>query len=149
MLKLRQGFTLVEIMIVVGIIVILLVLALPSMLRSRMNANESAAIASCRLVANACQSYYTNSLPHTYPSSFSELATADPPYIDTMFDAINPERHGYIFTYARSDSETFYIRADPYKEGRTGVRYFYVDETGVITNKIGGKAGPEDEPVSG
>ena len=144
-----SGFTLVEIMVVVGVIIVILALALPSMLRSRMNANELAAIAHCRLVANACQSYYVNVLSHTYPAGFEELATSNPPYIDSTFNANRPERQGYVFIYTRRNSESFWLRADPIRRGRTGVRYFYVDETGVVTNRVGGQAGPDDPPVSG
>lgn len=144
-----SGFTLVEIMVVVGVIIVILALALPSMLRSRMNANEVAAISHCRLVANSCQSYYANVSPHTYPSGFEELATANPPYLDDTFNAVSPERQGYIFTYRRVNSDSFYVRANPRSYGRTGVRYFYVDETGIITSNDKVPAGPDDPPVSG
>jgi type IV pilus assembly protein PilA len=148
-LKRKASFTLVEIMVVVGVIVILMTLAIPSMLRSRINTNEAAAVASCRTVADACQSYYANVIPHTYPSGFEELVTLEPPYIDNIFNAVAPERQGYIFTYTIPNSESFIVRAEPISPGRSGVRYFYVDETGLITNRIGGAAGPNDPPVSG
>ncbi|MFC1709897.1 type II secretion system protein [Candidatus Omnitrophota bacterium] len=145
----NHGFTLIEIMVVVGVIVVLMVLAMPSMIRSRLNANESSAITVCRQVSNACQFYYSNVSPHTYPSGFQELANANPQYLDDTFDTVRPEKHGYRFTYTREDSENFSIIGEPASEGRTGVRYFYVDEVGVITNKAGEQAGPNDDPVSG
>lgn len=148
-LKTSHGFTLIEIMVVIGVMVILMALAIPSMLRSRMNANEASAIAICRQVSNACQSYYSNVFPSTYPASFVELATAIPPYLDDTFNADNPERQGYIFTYTRDDSDNFSVIAEPRFEGRTGVRYFFVDELGVVTNKEGEQAGPNDDPVEG
>ena len=149
MLKNKNGFTLVEIMVVVAIIVIIFTLAVPIMLRSRMNANEVAAIGHCRLIANACQSYYTNVQPHTYPASIAVLTTLTPPYLDQSFNAAAPQRQGYIFTYGRTSADSFWVRARPRSVGRTGNRYFYVDETGVIRARTGGPAGPTDPPVSG
>ena len=145
----NSGFTLVEIMVVVGIIMIVLTLALPNMLRSRISANEAAAVANCRLISNACQGYYANVIPHTYPLSLEGLIepTSNPPYIDTTL--ATGTKQGYLFTYAFVNDDSFTLLANPKNVGRTGNRYFYVDETGTITNKEGGKAGPDDNPVSG
>ena len=145
----KLGFTLVEIMVVVGIILIVLTLALPAMLRSRLHANEVAAISHCRLISNACQAFYTHVNPHTYPTSFDDLIapTSDPPYIDTVL--ASGEKQGYEFNYTRVDEDSFTLRANPRTPGRTGSRYFYVDETGVIRNAEGGEAGAGDDPVSG
>ena len=149
MIRKSFGFTLIEIMVVVSVILIVLSLALHNILRSRMIANEASAIAHCRLISNACQSYYVNVIPHTYPSSLGDLITptSDPPYIDTVLAF--GEKQGYQFNYTFVDEENFTLRANPKTEGRTGKRYFFVDETGMICNKEGGEAGPDDDPVSG
>lgn len=47
------GFTLIELMIVVAIISVLVVIAIPSLVRSRMSANETAAIAGCKAISEA------------------------------------------------------------------------------------------------
>lgn len=144
----RDGFTLVEIMIVIAIIVTLAAISIPIFLTSRINANETSAIVSCRTIQSACQSYYMNIIPHTYPSALEDLISpnSDPPYLDTVL-AINKQKQGYRFEYAFNNSESFYVYADPITPGRTGNRYFFVDETGVTRARTGGRAGPADTPV--
>ncbi|MDD5618455.1 MAG: prepilin-type N-terminal cleavage/methylation domain-containing protein [Candidatus Omnitrophica bacterium] len=146
-LRRKSGFTLVEIMIVVGIILIIVTLAMPNMLRSRMNANELAAIAHCRLISNSCQSFYSNTIPHVYPVELKELASPEsgPSYIDVTL--ASGEKQGYDFIY-KSGEDIFSLWANPRTPGRTGVRYFYVDETGIIHHNAEEEAGPEDPAVS-
>lgn len=128
----KRGFTLIEIMIVIAIISTLVVLAIPSMLRSRMNANELSAISSLKTMNNGCQAFYANTIPHTYPSQLTDLISpnSNPPYIDSVL--ASGRKQGYDFTYQFVDSENFTINADPITFGRTGGRHFFIDETGVI-----------------
>lgn len=143
----RRGFTLVEIMIVVAIVSTLAVLAISSMLRSRMNANEMGAIASLRTISNGAQNFYAQASPHTYPSALSDLVApvSDPPYIDSVL--ASGTRQGYTLVYTRTDADHYTCRGNPVTPGRTGNRYFFVDETGRITANMTGPAGPTDPPV--
>lgn len=140
----RTGFTLVEIMIVIAIVSILAALAIVSMLRSRMNANEMGAIASLRTISSGAQNFYAQASPHTYPSALTDLSTpvSNPPYIDSLL--AGGVRQGYTFVYARTDADHYTCRGNPVTPGRTGTRYFYVDETGRITANMTGPAGPTD-----
>src|SRR3954468_14832554 len=54
----NKGFTLIELMIVVAIIAIIAAIAIPSLLRSRMAANATAAAASCKAFAEAEEIYH-------------------------------------------------------------------------------------------
>ena len=146
------GFTLVEIVIVMAILVILSVLAIPPMLRSRMTANESAAVNACRMIMASSQAYQGAANPHTYPASLSELTSpvSDPPYIDSLLATATSSaspRQGYYYTYVLVDSARFTLNASPAVSNVTGSRYFFVDESGVIRSNASGSAGPTDPPI--
>lgn len=141
--KNNSGFTLVEIMIVVAIVMTLLSIAMPGLLRSRVIANETSALTNCRSINNACQLYHINK--ETYPSSLLDLAEplSDPPYIDATLAA--GRKQNYEFIYNSADADHFTLNANPISSGLLKGRYFYTDETGIIRFKNDGPAGPNDE----
>src|SRR5271170_2093398 len=68
-----KGFSLIELLIVVAIILIIAAIAVPSFLRSRMAANESAAVASLRTL-NTAQISYNSAYPTVgYSSTLANL----------------------------------------------------------------------------
>lgn len=143
----RSGFTLVEIMIVLAIVMTLATLVVSSVLRARQNANEVAAVASCKTVATACQNFYTNNLPHTYPTGLADLIPPQsvPPYIDSVL--ASGTKQGYVFTYTFIDTESFTLNADPAISGKTGTRHFFVNESGVIKANAARQADSSDPAV--
>jgi prepilin-type N-terminal cleavage/methylation domain-containing protein len=143
----KRGFTLVEIMIVVAIVMTLATIAISSVLRARQNANELAAVAGCKTIVTACQNFYANSFPHTYPLVLTDLISpvSIPPYIDSVL--ASGTKQGYVYTYEFVDEESFKLNADPSSSGKTGTRHFFADESGTIKADAAGQAGPGDPVV--
>lgn len=141
----RGGFTLVEIMIVIAIVMTIMAIAGPSFLRSRVIANEGAALSNCRSINNACQLFHLNR--DTYPSRLSDLIEpeSNPPYIDPGL--ASGTKQGYRFDFNLIDQDHFTLNAEPTSTGLLKGRYFYMDESGVIHAKSGSSAGPSDEIV--
>ncbi|MDD5291950.1 MAG: prepilin-type N-terminal cleavage/methylation domain-containing protein [Candidatus Omnitrophica bacterium] len=129
----KRGFTLVEIMIVVAIIILLAAIAIPNLLRARLNANEAAAIAALRTVSTACESYRAAQTSPTYPGALTDLSGASPAYIDSTLGS--GTKQGYSFTYSSASAGTQYsCTAAPVTGGVTGSRTFIVNESGVIVS---------------
>ena len=116
MKKTNAGFTLVEIMIVVLIIALLASIAIPNILRARVNANDSSAQASLRAIATAMETYLSTN--NVYPTTTTALVAAtppEPPYLQIDYfsgelyngftfkaDSLSPE--GYSITAIQEPS---------------------------------------------
>lgn len=132
----RRGFTLVEIMIVVAIIALLAAVAIPNLLRARLNANESAAIGDTHALISALESYRAaNGL---FPTALGNLSDATPSYINSTLTGGSGANgatnyHGYAFTYAQTNSQNSYtLNMRPVTFQTTGERSFFTDTSGVI-----------------
>lgn len=142
----RRGFTLVEIMIVVAIIALLAAIAIPNLLRARLNANESATIAALKTIVAAATSFAAVN-GGNYPLTFADMTTAVPPYVDPSFTDTTaaPVKSGFTLTYtplaATNPNLGFRVNAVPVTRGTTGSRDFYVDEAGVICGSPANTAG--------
>jgi type IV pilus assembly protein PilA len=96
MTKASKGFSLLELLIVVAIILIIATIAIPSLLRSRQAANESAAVANLRTI-NTAQVTYLTSSGGAY-GAVGDLVTAG--LLDTRFTNTTTGVSGYSFSVA-------------------------------------------------
>jgi len=156
-----RGFSLIELLIVVAVILTIAAIAIPNFIRSKMRANEAAAVSNLRNISTAEVVYST-----TYGIGFSSnlAKLGPPPGGSVLVDANNAGliddvlaagvKTGYRFTYGAVDvngdgvMDTYTVNGDPLNPGNTGQNYFFVDQTSVIKRNASAVAGPSDPPIS-
>ncbi len=160
----RQGFSLIELLMVAALLMIILGLTLPNLLRARFKANETSAVGAMKVIYGAENRYAA-----VYNSFSPDLTSLGPPtagappdntaadYVDTVLAgrvAGNPLRFvksGYQFTYTSVGAypavRQFFLAADPVARGSTGERSFWMDQTGVIHYNSSAAATINDTPL--
>ena len=126
--KMQQGFTLVEIMIVVAIIALLAAIAIPNLLRAKMTSNDALAKATLRAMSTAAESYGTSNNGN-FPGDINSLTTAVPAFLNTNYCSGNWA--GYTYNCTMSSSG-YSIAAVPVNVGTTGSTTETISTGGVL-----------------
>jgi prepilin-type N-terminal cleavage/methylation domain-containing protein len=154
----NRGFSLIELLVVVAVILIVAAIAIPNFIQSRMRANESSAVQSLRNISTA-QVVYSSTYGMNYAANLMVLSgngiNPTSSAAGLIDDALaSGHKSGYVFTYtplltdAFGNPITYSLAADPQASGSSGQRHFYTDQTCVIRSNLTVAAGPSDPPIN-
>ena len=145
----QKGFSLIELLIVVAIILIIAAIAIPNLMRSKIAANEASAVASTRTLVTAEATYnttyqtYTKTLTDLGPAPSSGATSTGAGLIDGVLSAASAStapKSGFWFTLSSNTAKPsmvdYQIVTKPVSD-KTGNRVFCTDESGVIRASIG------------
>lgn len=144
------GFSLIELLIVVTIILILSAIAIPKLIAVKMVANEAAAVSNMRTIDSAEAAYASQYPSIGFSTSLTVLGgvgvtatSAAALLLDETLAQATPAKSGYTYTYvagAGVPRGTFTLNGDATVQNITGVRHFFTNATGIIRYKVGGPA---------
>ena len=143
----QSGFSLIELLIVVAIILVIAAMTVPNLLRSKMSANEASAVSSMRTIATAETTYaisypaigYADALTKlSAPSGSNPVDSTHAGLLDWVLGcgAQPCPKSGYMFSIVNTVGNpvnAYEITAVPQLLGQTGRRGFCGDQVPTIT----------------
>ena len=155
----QRGFSLIELLIVVAIILIIAAIAIPNLLRSRIAANQASAVGSLRTLNTSEVTYsstynvgFTATLSYLGPTTATTPTSTAAGLIDSVL-ALG-SKSGYSFAYTPGPTDTtgrineYSFTAVPITTS-TGTNYYFTDQSGVIRQNSTTTASVTDSPIGG
>lgn len=154
----QRGFSLIELLIVVTIILIIAAIAIPNLMRSKIQANETAAVGALKALQESAL-LYSNTYGG-FPHALSDLGPAAGGAAPTstsadLIDSVLASgiKSGYRFTYVAGavdpsgNVQNYSVTASPVTPGSSGQRSFFTDQSGTIRNTTNGNADSNSPPI--
>ena len=156
-LRASRGFSLIELLIVVAVILVIAAIAIPNFIRSKIRANEAAAVSNLRNITTA-EVVYSTTYGIGYSTDLLKLGGTsvlvdqnNAGLIDSVLSS--GAKTGYIFTYRVLSVDSnghvlaYSVNADPANVGSTGERRFYVDQSAIVRFSTTASASPSDSAI--
>ena len=154
----RRGFSLIELLIVVTIILIIAAIAIPNLMRAKIQGNETAAVGALKTLTESTV-MYSNSYGG-FPHAISDMGpggsgtaptSASADLIDSTLATGVKSGYKFTFTVVSSDAAgnvlSYTITATPVTPGTTGQRSFFTDPSGTIRATQSGVADANSPPI--
>jgi type IV pilus assembly protein PilA len=140
------------------VILIIAAIAIPNLLRSRMAANEASAVGTLRYYNTAMVTYASMCPNAGFPVSLQNLGPGGSGcertnLVGAALATPDATKNGYRFFYSPGPANnlgqivSYTIAADPITDNTTGVRHFFVDESGIIRASSGEPANADSPPL--
>ena len=163
----NKGFSIIELLIVVAIILTIAAIAIPNLLRARIAANEASATSTMRTL-NTSELTYASVYNSGFTSDFHQLgapASGSQPS-SSLADLVDPilagngpggsvtsfTKDGFSFTYSHTGQSypqiaAYAVNGDPMLRGASGQRSFYTDQSGAVRSNAAAPASRSDNPI--
>jgi prepilin-type N-terminal cleavage/methylation domain-containing protein len=128
----QKGFSLIELLIVVGIIGVIATIAIPNLLTSQRSAREASSVGTLRTITTAEANYMTANAQY---GTLAQLVSGK--LVDA--ELVSSNRNGYTYALTLPSTVSYNVTATPVANAAQ-MRHFYADDSGVIREQFGAAA---------